>query len=501
MEPRDRPTGPRSSTPELRRRSWERAREALASRDFRFLLSSRLLSQAADGFFQAFLVTRLVFLNPERNSTAAGVATAYAVLIIPFSVVGPLAGVFIDRWSRRKILTLTPLVRAVGALALVPIEGSGALLYVPTLAVVSLNRFFLSTASASMPRLVQTESLLVANSMASVGGTVATFAGLVAGTKLADGIGTVGLLIVTAACWPIAAAFASGIATPLRPARTVRPLRAELSELLTDLRSGGRRLVATPRAFGPVVSISLDQFLVGFVTVLSLVVFRERFREGVGSYGNIIAAGGAGILVGTLTVGRLEPLWPKPVIVAGAFALAGVTCIAVAPALVGPTILLVSFVLGLTFAWRKIPVDTLVQESIPDRYRGRVFAIYDLSYGMARVLAAFVAVPLVPHVSAGWLLAATGAVYLLWSPVVPWWTARPRRVSISFYEGSRAEEVPRAISFAGEEEQVEVERSSLEERAGITQRRFRLRLPDGSRVEVAGNSEGNGWLLERELPS
>ena len=500
MERPARLTGRPSSTPEHPHRSWGRARAALGSRDFRFLLATRLLSQAADGLFQAFLVTQLVFLNPERNSTAAGVARAYALLIIPFSLIGPLAGVLIDRWSRRRILTLTPLTRALGALVLIPIPGAGAALYAPTIAIVSVNRFFLATAGAATPSLVQRDHLLVANSMATVGGTVATFTGLVAGTKLAGVIGTRGLLVVAAVCWPAAAFFASRIAAPLRATRSASPIRAEVTRALTELRAGARRLVATPRALGPVVSVSLDQFLVGLVTVLSLVVFKEQFRAGVGSYGNIIAAGGVGILLGTITVGRLEPIWPKPTIVAVAFALAGVACVAVAPALTGVLILLVSFVLGLTFAWRKVPVDTLVQESIPDRYRGRVFSIYDLSYSMARVAAAVVAVPLIPLLSPGWLLAAVGAVYLLWSPVVPRWTGRPQRVRLRFYSGGRDDEIPRAISFAGEEETVEVERSWTEERDGERRRRFRLRLADGSRIEVSGG-DGGRWNLVRELPS
>ena len=427
-------------------------------------------------------------------------ARAYALLIIPFSVIGPLAGVLIDRWSRRRILTLTPLTRALGALALTPISGTGAALYAPTVALVSVNRFFLATAGAATPSLVKRHHLLVANSMATVGGTVATFTGLVAGTKLASVIGTRGLLLVAAVCWPAAAFFASRIAAPLRAARAASPMRAEIIRVLTELRAGARRLVATPRALGPVVSVSLDQFLVGFVTVLSLVVFREQFRAEVGSYGDIIAAGGVGILLGTITVGRLEPIWPKPVIVAVAFAIAGVACLAVAPALTGLLILLVSFVLGLTFAWRKVPVDTMVQESIPDRYRGRVFSLYDLTYSMARVAAAVVAVPLIPLLSPGWLLASVGAAYLLWSPVVPWWTSRPQRVRLRFYEGGRAEEVPRAVSFAGEEQEVEPEQSWVEERNGVRRRRFRLRLADGSRMEIAGASDGGRWLLERELP-
>src|SRR5207244_6835751 len=143
------------------------------------------------------------------------------------------------------------------------------------------------------------------------------------------------------------------------------------------------------------------------------VVFKQRFHQGVGSYGNIVAAGGAGVLAGTLTVGFFESRMAKPRITAMAFALAGLACVAVAPAITGVTILVLSFVLGLTFAWRKIPVDTMVQEAVPDRYRGRVFAVYDITYSMSRVVAAGLAIVLIPHVSTAWLLGATGLVYLV----------------------------------------------------------------------------------------
>jgi MFS family permease len=476
--------------------SWSRANAALQSRDFRSLLAGRLTSQAADGLFQAYLIAQLVFLNPEKHGTAVGVAKAYAVLIIPFSVVGPLAGVFIDRWARRSILAWTPVLRTVAAAALLPLTGSSPYLYAPALIVVSLNRFYLATATAVIPSVVEDPNLLVANSMSTVGGTVATFLGLAVGTKIAEPIGTRGVLLLTVAMWPVGALLAAGLSSPFRAATPRASLAERISQVWRELRTGARRLVATPRAIGPIVSVSLDQFLVGVVTVLSVVVFKERFRQGVGSYGNIVIAGGVGVLAGTLTVGWLESRLAKPQIVALAFALAGVAALAVAPHIVGVTILLLSFVLGLTFAWRKVPVDTLVQESIPDRYRGRVFAVYDLVYSMARVVAAGLAILLIPHVSTAWLVASAGAVYLAWTPVLPWWVRRPRRVRVRFHAGGRADERPTAIDVAGEEEPVDVLASYAEERGGHRVRRFRVRTVDGDIVDLFAGEGEDLWRLE-----
>jgi MFS family permease len=476
--------------------SLTRARAALASRDFRRLLAGRLVSQTADGLFQAYLVAQLVFLNPEKQGTALGVAKAYAILVIPFSVVGPLAGVFIDRWSRRKILAFAPLIRAAAVAVLIPLGGQTAALYGPVLVVVSLNRFYLSTASAVMPSLVSQADLLVGNSMATVGGTIATFVGIVLGTKLVDPIGIRGVLTLTFALYPLAAIAAFRIPLPLRAEPPPEgSIGADLARVGRELWRGTRRLAATPAAVGSITAVSVDQFLVGLVTVLSVVVLKERFGEGVGSFGNIIAAGGVGVFAGTVTVGWLEDRLSKPRIVAMAFAAAGVISLALAPGINGLTILVISFVLGLTFAWRKIPVDTIVQEVVPDRYRGRVFAVYDITYSMARVLAAAVAVPLLPHVSTGWVVAMVGAVYLLWAPIVPWWVRRPMRVRLRFYAGGRADEVPRAVTIGGEEEEVEVLGSWNEERAGRRIRRFRLRGSHGSTIEAVGDVDGDGWFV------
>ena len=121
----------------------------------------------------------------------------------------------------------------------------------------------------------------------------------------------------------------------------------------------------------------------GIVLVLSLFVFRDRFEEGVGSFSNLIGAGGLGVLLGILTVGKLEERFPKERIVARAFFAGGVVLIAVATYITGWSVLVASFAVGLTFAWKKIPVDTMVQEAIPDGYRGRVFAVYDVAYNLS----------------------------------------------------------------------------------------------------------------------
>lgn len=478
----------------------DRARDALRSRDFRRLFAIRLVSQSADGMFQATLVASVIF-DPERQSTAAGFAIATLVVSAPFSIIGPFTGVFIDRWSRRRILVVAPWLRA-GLVWLTLFDPTGQALpfYAGALWVLSVNRFFLATAVAVVPRLVPTEDLLMANSISVVGGTVALLTGVFVGGWAADLLGNPPVVGTAAVMWLMASLIASRITTPLVPHTLPQaPWRHELQRVAREFADGARRLARTPRALGPITSITLDQMGQGIVLVLSLFVFRDRFEEGIGSFSNLVGAGGVGVLLGILTVGKLEERFSKERIVSGAFLAGGLALLAVSVHITGWSVLLASFAVGLTFAWKKVPVDTMVQEAVPDGYRGRVFAVYDVAYNVSRIIAAFIAIPLLPGIGPAWSVALIGAAFLLWSPVLPRWIAHVPELAIRFYEGARAEEWPRTVVWGGVEEKVEVRRSWREERDGERLECFRLALEDGTEIEVSRREGSETWRLDREL--
>jgi MFS family permease len=480
----------------------QRAREALRSDDFRRLFTIRLITQSGDGLFQAALISSIVF-NPEEQNTILGFAIATLVVSLPFSILGPFTGVFIDRWSRRRILVVAPLLRvAVMWLVLFDPKAAPVLFFGGALWVLSVNRFYLATAVAVVPRLVPTEDLLMANSMATVGGTVALLLGVFVGGWIVDLAGGQKAPVIALAGveWLVASLVATRIRSPLLPHHVPEaPVRDELRRVAREFAEGITLLARTPRALGPITSITLDQLGQGIVLVLSLFVFRDRFEEGVGSFSNLIGAGGLGVLLGILTVGKLEERYPKERIVARAFFAGGVVLIAVATYITGWSVLVASFAVGLTFAWKKIPVDTMVQEAIPDGYRGRVFAVYDVAYNLSRVAAAFLAIPLMNAFGEAWAVAIVGVVFILWSPVLARWIGRIPELSLRFYEGARAEEEPRAVVWGGVEETVEVERRSLEETDGVRRTRYRLRMLDGTTIEVSKVEPDGAWTLEREL--
>jgi len=479
-----------------------RARDALRSHDFRRLFAIRLVSQTADGLVQAALVASLVF-SPERQTTAAGFALASAVVLVPFSIIGPFTGVFIDRWSRRSIMVVAPLLRAAPVLLILASpERQPIAFYAAALWVTSVNRFFLATAQAVVPRLVPTEDLLGANGIATVGGTVSLLAGVFAGGLISDAFGNAAVVIPAALMWVLASFLAARIRSDLRPYQLPESpdlLRHELRRVAFEFADGMKHILTTPRAVAPITSISIDQMGQGLVLVISLVVFRDRFESGVGSFSWLIGAGGVGVLLGLLTVGSLAERFGKERLIATSFAVGGVALIAVAVFVTRYSVLVASFTVGLTFAWKKVPVDTMVQEALPDGLRGRVFAVYDVAYNLSRLAAAIVAIPLLPAIGTEASVALMGVVFLLWAPILPRWLRSVPEIRIRFYEGARAEEWPRAVVWGGVEEPVDVERSWREERDGSRLVCFRLALGDGTVIEVSRPESGESWRLDREL--
>jgi MFS family permease len=476
-----------------------RVKEVLSFRDFRHLLGLRLTTQFGDGLFQAVLVGSVVF-SPTKTSTTVGFAKAIAILVIPYSCVGPFAGVFIDRVSRRLILIATPLVRAAVAFLVIGGVDPPIPFYAGALLVLSANRLLLTTASSIVPRLVPSADLLMANSVSTVSGTVTRFIGIAIGGHLVDSVGYGPVIAITAASWVLTSFFASRIRTDLAPQRApTAPVTKDLARVVGELRDGAARLLHTPRALVPISSVTWNQLLNGLMLVLSLVVFKERFKEGVGSFSTIVAAGGAGILLGLSTVGFLEGHVSRRTLMAGSFVVSGLPLLVVAPLINRYDILVVSFLLGLSFAWLKIPADTMTQESIPDRYRGRVFAMYDLAQNMSGVVSAVIAIALVKAISVAWLVAGCGVLFLAWTPFMLRWMRRAAQITVHSYAGSRADETPRSVVLGGVESPVEVERSWREERAGVRLLCFRLMLPDGSRIEVSRPEDGGPWRLDREL--
>src|SRR4029077_870027 len=170
----------------------------------------------------------------------------------PYSLVGPFAGVLIDRWSRRQILVWSAVVRSafvVLTAALMAVGSRGAPLYVGVLLVLGVNRFFLSSLSAALPHVVAEDKLVMANSVSpTVGGISATIGGVVAlGLNVPPANterGAAITLLVGGCCYVAASLVAATMARdrlgPAGPQARRGPLLGEIATVAAGLADGVR---------------------------------------------------------------------------------------------------------------------------------------------------------------------------------------------------------------------------------------------------------------------
>src|SRR5664279_3737215 len=132
------------------------------SRKFRLLTWVRVLSQSGDGAFQVGIATAF-FFDPTSASTPRDIAAGFAVLLAPFTLVGPFVGPLIDRWHRQRIVLVGNLVRLMLVVAIggsIAVSAPKPLLYFLALATLSINRFLLAAPTAGIPQVVDDRDLL-----------------------------------------------------------------------------------------------------------------------------------------------------------------------------------------------------------------------------------------------------------------------------------------------------------------------------------------------------
>ncbi|MER5749433.1 MFS transporter [Streptomyces sp. NPDC002088] len=384
-------------------------RVLLRFRNFRRLLGVRLLSQGADGVYQVGLATYVVF-SPEKQTSAAAIASAMAVLLLPYSLVGPFAGVLLDRWRRRQVFLYGNLLRALLAAVTAALMISHVpdwLFYVSALCVTAVNRFVLAGLSAALPRVVDTERLVMANSLSPTAGTLAATAGgglaFVVRLVVADSDAAVVLL---GAVLYLCAALASLRMAPelLGPDRAlVRPrLVAALNGTARGLAAGVRHLAEPGRreAAWALASMTLMRFCYGALTVMVLMLCRYAWSsgsdEGLALLGVAVGVSGAGFFAAAVVTpsaaGRLGPgRW-----IVTCSAAAAVLVLALCLPFAEVPMFAAAFVLGLVTQGAKIATDTVVQSSAEDGFRGRIFSVYDVLFNVAFVGAAAVAAVMLP---------------------------------------------------------------------------------------------------------
>lgn len=414
-------------------------RALLRRRDFRRLLTARVTSQLADGLFQAGLAVS-VFFNPTKQVEPLAYAIAFAMLVAPYSVLGPYVGVFLDRWSRRDILAVSNLLRAllvIPAAGLILGDGPEWSFGFFALLVITINRFVLAGLSAAQPHVVEPPHLVTANSFATTLGTICYGTGLGA---------SFGVITVTEAIAPDAATLPYGVTASLAvPLYAVSALVAWRSFSVAQLgpdeseRATGRiaaAIIATAKGmisgFGHlwrrrgaayIMGVQAGhRALYGILAVFTLAIFRGHFHDPtrsdftdtLGWLAMIAGAGQVGSFLAALVTPAISRRFGPGRWVAALMGLMIVVVGGLGFHLMAPLFVVGTFLVNIASQSTKIVVDTSLQTTCDDEYRGRLFSLNDTVFNFAFVIGMFFGASLLPTDGlAPWLLFIAAAGYVL----------------------------------------------------------------------------------------
>ena len=389
-------------------------RTVLAEQGFRRLFATRLVSQAGDGIVTAGVGTYVFFNASSFPSPSAG-AAAFAVLYLPYSLVGPFAGVFIDRWSRRQILVWSAVLRsAFVALTavLMALGNRGIPLYIAVLFVLGVNRFFLSSLSAALPHVVAEDKLVMANSVSpTIGGLMASIGGGVAlGLNVATGNterGAAITLLAGGGCYVaaslIAATMRRDLLGPVREPGQAPPgrLLSELASVAAGLADGARYVL---RRRGPAAALGVTggfSFLFGPLFLMSILLYRNYFYSSrvtvaEGHIGGLLIVSAIGYACAALITPPMTRRLSKPAWITLLLAASAVVTAVLGETFIQIAYLAIGFCLYLCRQGVAICATTILQEGVDDAYRGRIFAFYDMMFNVTFVAGAALSAVFLP---------------------------------------------------------------------------------------------------------
>jgi len=371
--------------------------EMLRERDFRALIGGQVLGQTADGFAQATLA-KVLILDPLSQGTPGRIFAVFALTLLPYSLIGPYVGVFVDRWPRRALMQWANVIRCTLLLSL-PVwirvfEGDQPL-YVAGLLLLSLGRVFLATKGAVLPVLLHEHHLLGGNSFSSGAGMISALIGGAIGIFGVEVAGQDAALVTAAVIYAAAALTLGRISSPLdHPNPPAESIGGAIVRVNTELVEGIRAIWIRKPARLSLIGIFILRTAGMLVVVSAILVIKRLFPGELGDVGRVsssaVALGAAG--AGAFAGATLAPLLGRRLANAGlvvlGFVISAVAIVALGGLINIPALLALTFLGGLGGFVSKVAVDAEVQQDLPDELRGRAFALYDILYNLASVVAA-----------------------------------------------------------------------------------------------------------------
>jgi hypothetical protein len=409
-----------------------------SNRSFSALMGTQFLAQAADGMVQASLAKSIAFGGQKGFDVTTAPSTRYLLavvlaLYVPYTLLSPFVGAFIDRYDRKLLLIRSNVFRGavVGAVALgLAAVGDGlpdVVLILAILVALACTRILLAIKSAGLPAVVKGKDLLQANGLSQAGGAIFQVMGggvALVGTALAP---SWIVALLGAGVYVVAALVAKRVER-LEYERRTSSFVDEVKRVLRDIATGLHEVFSRPAAALGLSSFqALRMEFFGFVALVFALEARHLLSGG--SSDKVVvaiagAAGAVGAAIGMVLAQKLKDRVPPYKLLAAAMTALGlgVVLFGGVPTLTGYSA--ITFTGALGFFLGKISADTIMQQALPDGFRGRGFSLFDIAYNLGWIVPAFVLALVWSEDRVRLILISSGVVFLVVAALIYGWAIR-----------------------------------------------------------------------------
>jgi MFS family permease len=403
-----------------------------ANPDYARLWAAQVISLLGD-WFNTIVLSALVSLYSDGSGLA--VSAFLLARFVPPLLIGPFAGVLVDRFDRKRLLIVSDLARAGVVLAMLLANSPDRLwlIYVLTVAQFSLSAVFEPGRSAITPSLIRDpEDLVSANTLGSVTWSAMLAVGAIVGGAVAALFGTQIALLIDASTFVLSALLIMQIKSYTPPVRSKPYDENDSRKTKSDrgLIEGLRYVRANPPTSATLL-VKLGGSL-GNVDALMIVYATELFIIGEGgttSLAIMYAAFGLGAVVGPILLNRFNDgsirTMRRLIIVGFVFMVIAWATMGGATTLPIVALALVLRAMGGSTNWTYSSV--ILQKTTPDAYLGRVFSLDMFGFQLASVVSTIATGVLVDSLGVAnvrvvvlGMVAVSGAVLIVWLLIVPW---------------------------------------------------------------------------------
>jgi len=413
-----------------------RFREVLKNRNFLFLWLGQLVSQFGERLSQMALIGLVYMRSPGSTFQLAKILS---FTILPVFLIGPVAGVYVDRWDRRRTMLVCDFLRA-GFVLFIPLllllQKPLILIYILIFIIFSIGRFFIPAKFSIVPELVGKENLLIANSLVNITAMIAAILGFGIGGLIVEWLGVKGGFYLNAAGFFISGIFIFSISQRKTSYLKISQLSKEIVELIRksviqEIKAGVIYFIKQKDVrFTGAIMFFLGGML-GAVYVVMIVFVQKTLQSATKDLGLLIMFLGLGLFLGSLVYGRFGHRISHFKAICFSLIISGMILeIFVLSLNRYPRFLLaacLAFVLGLAVSPIIISCNTLIHNASHNQMMGRVFSSLEIlmhfSFILFMFLSSFLAEWISPNVIliiVACLFVFLGILNLVFRRKIPW---------------------------------------------------------------------------------